>query len=596
MPEHTVKEQELTLVALRETFEHSLVARKIWDQNWDKWLQWVYGNQRIRKRSGRRVNTVVNLLFSQLATEVPILTSNAPGIRITPVLRASKQQERWDEIAEGLTQLQTLDFRRNQMMMRMAELATYGIIFGSADMKVVFNPELLGGFGAVQYSVPDTRQIYSEPGKLERPGSNYIFERTDVDILTLTRRHPELAVKIRNLFRAITDRHGIGSKDHQPQVSVDKVPTEAGQAASTNSVRFYEVQRDLAPEKAIFTPLIEGWFHDEELVEMIKDDHEEERPKEPTFVNRYPNGRVFQWAGNIALRDHKNHFPGIPYFQYKNYFLPGLPYGFGDIEPSIPIQEQYNIRNNQIYDRINYHMHPIRLFDDRAGLTPGMITNQPNAWIPVHNIDAIKELRPDDIGLAVTQTLQRIKEEMETQWGVHEVTRGTIPGQIESGAAIEALQEAADVRLRQKSRNLEATIMQVGAFSVDLYARFYKSGIHYPKNLFSKNKNVPGINNITSDMFEFEVTAGVNRGRSRFAQSQELQFMFDREIIKKQDYVKHSNIDSKDDLFKRLKPLWELEEKVFLAQLQQAMAQGGQGPVPGTNRLIAQTAGNGVGV
>jgi hypothetical protein len=74
------------------------------------------------------------------------------------------------------------------------------------------------------------------------------------------------------------------------------------------------------------------------------------------------------------------------------------------------------------------------------------------------------------------------------------------------------------------------------------------------------------------DFFDIEVQAGVNRPRSRVAQEQKLQWMFDREMVDEEYMVSHSQLEDKDELLTRQKELFEAKKAARLAVAEQAQA------------------------
>jgi hypothetical protein len=77
-----------------------------------------------------------------------------------------------------------------------------------------------------------------------------------------------------------------------------------------------------------------------------------------------------------------------------------------------------------------------------------------------------------DVQPSIFQAFDRAKQDFQEISGVNEVSQGVVPSGT-SGIAIENLQEAAQTRIRLKSRNVEAWLTQVGQQFVSRIMQFY---------------------------------------------------------------------------------------------------------------------------
>jgi hypothetical protein len=87
---------------------------------------------------------------------------------------------------------------------------------------------------------------------------------------------------------------------------------------------------------------------------------------------------------------------------------------------------------------------------------------------------------------------------------------------------------------------------------------------------------------IHPDFFEIEVEAGVNRPRSKIAQKQEQQWMFDREILDEEYMAKHTQLEDIEEVIERMTPIWEAKREAKLKELEAASSpqpEEGGGPV-----------------
>ena len=522
-------------------------------------------------RSKRRSNTKTNFIFSEIETIKPILTSQVPSISLKPVM----DSDIWREIAENMTKNVNRVFDRNDFRARMLEVVSNGLHFATGYFKLTWDKFAFAGNGDIRIEVPDTRSIFREPGKIVLRDANWIFEVTTVDQLSLSRKHPKKLEGIRKLFQKGAMPKGIPTGKTKQAFAADTIAAPEA-AATTTTSRFFDVMDNVNIEDPMMVELAEAWFHDDTMVEglvEIIDPKENTKKRKKMNVKKFPNGRLVQFAEGMVFVDQPNKFPGIPYIEYNNYFVPGELYGMSELRQTVPIQRQYNIRNNQLYDLMNFNLGPIRFFDQRSGLDPNTITNAPNQWVPVNDVNGVKTEAAPHISQAAFESLLKIKKELETVFGVQEVTQGTIPGDIRSGVAIEALQESADIRLRGKSGDLQSAIRELTKLVILFMVEFYEHGVHFRMSdevLSSEEWKFFKDKTLTGDFFDIEIRAGVNLPRSRVAKQQLLLDLHGRGVIDDQFLIENLQLEGKDVLESRMKDIWDAKREATLAQAQAA--------------------------
>lgn len=544
--------------------DEAKLARGTTTEKWKEYLEWLKGNQELEERADFQANTVTNYLFSQVMTEVPILSANVPEVNLIPEI------DELQPIADELERLIKRIFNRNSFDLRQVELSTHGLTFGKAYMKPTWNKLMFGGAGDIMIQVPDTRNIFLEPGKMSLRETNYLFECRHLNKLTLYRMFPDRKGAIDRLFMKAQSQEPTPLPATIETDEYGRHPSAPGDAIDTTTEAYITDVALGRPNDKVTIEFVEAWFVDERTVEDIKRIHKNKRiyqddNKKPAF----PTGRLVQFAGLEQFSDKANPFPAFPYVEYNNYFIPGEQYSMSELEQAIPLQEQYNIRTNQIFDMLNFNIAPMRFYDSRSGLEPEELTNAPNDWIGVLDVDGIKQFDPPGVPAATFESLIKLQRDIETIFGVHEVTQGQSPGDVRSGFAIEQLQAAAQVRLRMKTGFIEAAIKELARYLIKMIGIFYIPGIHYPEGM--------DLTGITDEMFEVHIKAGVNLPASRFAQQQFIQWAFAQRIVDPQYVVEHSDLEGKDALIGRMSPMWEAEKNAFLQQAQMAGMQQ-QGP------------------
>lgn len=552
--------------------------RKDFDKEWEENLDWFKGKQ-LLNRPGWKANTVTNYLFSQIMTVIPKLAPDIPDYDVHPEVDTMKGQG--DEIGRLLKRI----LIRNDFDRRQIEFITYLLVFGIAYYKETWDQGLWGGDGDIRIDAVDPRGIFLEPGKMSLRDSNYLFEVRNIDKVSMLRMYPTQREKINEIFRKVTSKEEAIAEGGK-RAEIGRHATAPGDPidVSVEAYIFDKVMRRDKEKSQV--EIVEAWFYDERT---IRDAQREMRAAGSTdqqlaklFGSKkenelaFPTGRVTTFAGDCVLDDRPNPFPDFPYVDVANYMIPGEQYGMSELKQVKPLQEQYNIRSNQIFDMLNYNLAPIRLFDGRSGIDVDEITNRPDQWVPCGDVSGVSQMDPPPINAAIFDSLFKLQKDIETIMGVREVTQGSVPGDVRSGFAIEQLQEAAEVRLRLKLKAVVGALLDLGKYTTRMIGVFYVPGTHYPDRF--------DLVGATPDVFTYTIKSGASLPTSKFAQQQFLQWMYGQKICDEQYIVDNADIPGKDELTQRMKPVWDAR-KAAEAGAMAAEAQGGMAPPGGPPNL-----------
>jgi hypothetical protein len=551
---------------LRHILDQAKKFRKgKYDERWDEALEWLKGNQFIRGGEADpdfRSDTVTNFLFAQIMTIIPILANRMPQVSITPLTEEAKPKS--DKLMELIDRI----FRHNDFIIRQNEMIMNCLLFGRGMYKPIWSGSMRGGLGDVKITVPDTRSIYKD--KFWLPDSNWIFECRQIDKLTLYQMYPHKQAAIDRIFRTEGEEKKPESIETGNTGEVGYHATlDPAPVATTTEAYIWDTSTDKGKSSNTIE-IVEAWFIDEstyEDFEKLTDPKTGKTRKSKKAVNKksFPTGRLITFAGNEILDDRPNPFPTFPYVECENYFIPGENYGQGELEQLKPLQEQYNIRSNQIFDGLNFATFPMILYDHTSGLEPGEIVNKPGGIYPVDDIKGITRFDPTGLSAGVFQSLPQLEKAIETVSGIREVTQGAVPGDVRSGFAIEQLQESAQSRLRLKTRNMEYASKNLSRYLTRMIGLFYIPGVHYGEEV-----DLRGVN---PDLFDFEIKAGVNLPGSRIAQQQLYQWMYTNQIVDEQFIVDQSDIPNKDELVTRMQQTWQAKKAAMLGQGQPQQGQ-----------------------
>jgi len=528
------------------------------DDEWKENLAWFKGEQ-TQDKVGWKANTVTNFLFSQIMTIVPILANRIPEVSLKPITENLTRE------ADVLSKLINRTFIRNELIGRQVELVMNGLLFGKGFWKVAWDTVPFAGMGDFRIETPDTRSIFLEPGKDSLRDANFLFESRNINKLTLMRMYPDKRDLIKKLFQkdkgAVDEFQGVGGNTGETGLHATKDPDPV---ATTSEALIWDMAMG-APADKESVEVSDAWFLDEttykDFIETTTEGKGKKTKVELDFPE-FPTGRLVVFSGQEALLKKPNPFPQFPFVEYINYVSPDEPDGISDLKHAKPQQEMYNIRHNQIMDLLNFNLGPVTFYDHTSGIEPDEIENRPNQYVPVMNVQGMKRFDPPRIPAEAFNSLLILRQNLETIFGVREVTQGSVPGDVKSGFAIEQLQEAAQGRLRLKTRNIEASIRGLSKYLVRMIGLFYIRGEHYTDDV--------DLDGVDPDFFDFEIKAGVNLPGSRIAEQQHDQWLFANGIVDEEFIISRSNINNRESLEDRMRPFWEARR----AQLQNPQGAG----------------------
>ena len=218
--------------------------------------------------------------------------------------------------------------------------------------------------------------------------------------------------------------------------------------------------------------LLEVWCRDYATIE----DEDEEGNK--TKKQKYPNGRVIITAPELGLvfEDKENPYNTgrFPFFLFKDIDVPFQFWGEGEVKWLLSPQNQANDLYNQILDNAKHTGNAQWIIDKNAGIPKGELTNRPGLIIRKNPGSEVRRDSPPSMPMYVSEMINTLKNDIEVVSGVHDVTRGQTPSGIQSASAIQALQEAAQTRIRLKVTLHENTLGLLGTEWLERIKQFWK--------------------------------------------------------------------------------------------------------------------------
>lgn len=501
-----------------DLYARAKAYRRNFDQDWDRFYRFYAGRQWEGPVPEWKTKITVNFIFSTIETIVPIMTDTRPQIVVAP-------QEPSDyQIAEIHSHIQRNIWDYNDMDVRLPSAVRGALIFGNYFIKPWWDKNAQGGLGEVRYALLDPFHVFPSPGALSIEDAAYVAVAMNVPLGFIISSYPEAEGKIRpgiwdsalTLARDITS-----SKD---------TPIPLPEARDT--VRVISQREDEAGE---YATLIELWERDYE-------------------------GRVYLsvCANGVVLKDREPspyRYEGIPIAHLVDHQIPGSFWGMGEVQQLIPLQESINRRRSQVIDLLRLYGQPPLIADENSGVNPMAIAGRPGAIIYKNQGSQITWLQPPPVPGALFEIQVQDKRDFESISGIYDVTQGRPPTGVEAAAAILALQEAAQTRIRLKVRNLESFIAKLGKISVSLVQQFYTAPrairIFGPGNetkfisintVRERYGQLVKINDVTVGKFDVKVGAGSTLPVSRAARANQMKELYQLGIVDAQAVLEYSGI------------------------------------------------------
>jgi len=473
------REDQEVVQMVNSLFEKARKARKVKEAKWDENFEFYLGRQWPYRRPTYRHSEVINLVFSAVEQVVPIMNDNRPQIDFIP----EDIDDR--DLAEAFKKLADSEWTRYGWSHVLTDIIKTGLIYGTAIGALEFDPTIDEPEGKIVFRCVDNYEFYPAPRALDVNDKScpYIIEARAIPVEEARAMFPELAEKINGTLQS-----GIPSKFNKTNFDV---------SLNSNAIRSNEATDDAASaftnqeaEKLKESLLIKCWIQDDSMEESdiaadtlegsasFEPDGEKENDKQEEKVLRkkYPNGRYVMIIDNMLAHDDDNPYKdgSFPYARFVDYQIPREFWGMGEVEQLKGPQRMVNRLISFMMDAIVLMGNPIWI-SDMGSIDTDQVTNQPG--LIVEKTPGSDVHREPGVGLPanVLSVYQLAVDAFDRVFGSGEVSQGATPGGVTSGIAIESLQEAAQTRIRQKARNLEKFLNEIGQLYVSRVMQFYNT-------------------------------------------------------------------------------------------------------------------------
>jgi hypothetical protein len=456
------KQDRKTVQMVEKLFARYKQARQSYDSEWVENYQFFRGKQWKEARPAYRNDDVLNFTHAAIQTIVPIMTDSRPNIETVP------ENPSDFEFSQIMTQLLRSKWDRDLFSQIVAEAIVDACIYGTAISEQPWNQDLSDGLGDYEFNTVDPLYCYPDPRSRDindEFGTGFITA-VPTDLAEVKRDYPHVAHLLKADLSDVDQ-----AKTAKMQMDDYRV------RSATDNLTLVQGERPQDGEQANQILLITAWLKDDTMVEeklMEEDSQGKKRTKGFRMKKKYPNGRKIKIANKVLLEDEQNPYIDgkFPYAKLVDMFLPREFWGEGEVTQLKGPNQIMNKLWGYVMDTLSLMGNPVWKNPTGSGVFSESIVNKPGLIID-HN-DGFAPMREPgvDVQPSVFQAFDRMRDVFEKISGINEVTQGAMPRNA-SGIAIESLQEAAQTRIRLKSRNVEAWLTQVGQQFASRIMQFY---------------------------------------------------------------------------------------------------------------------------
>jgi hypothetical protein len=454
-------EEKKAIAVGEKLFEQAKKFKSKYDERWNDYYNMYRGRQWKDQRPSYKHSDVINLIFREIQSNVPIQMDTRPKFEYLP-------QEPSDiELADILNEVSEADWVRYNWTAQITEMIYDANIFGTGVGAVNFDGNADNGQGAICVKSEDPFYIFPDPTSKDVNVSSKYFIKAEPLALD------EIKKNWANGKYVKSDLVGIKKMDLFDKNKVDAISPTTSWVQSDSS---QQLNANEQPEALVITIYFDGAF---EIVDDKQEKQLEDGTVEVSFVHKkkYPQGRKLVIANKVVLEDGPNMFEDalFPFARVQNYVSQRQFWGISDVEQLESPQKIFNKLVCFSMDVLTLMGNPIWKVGAGSGVDTDNLFNQPGLIIEADDINQVQREEGVQLQPYVLQLIDRMKLWFDDVSGSSDVSRGANPTGVTAASAIQSLQEATQTRLRQKARNLDACLQNMGQLYMSRVFQFYSA-------------------------------------------------------------------------------------------------------------------------
>lgn len=440
-------------------FEQAKKYRSRYDEKWNDFYNMFRGRQWKEQRPSYRHSEVINLIFREIQSSVPIQLDSRPKFDFLPMEPSDI------ELAEIMNQVCEADWTRYNWLAQLTESVFDANIIGTGIGGMYFDQKKELGQGAICFDSEDP--FYHFPDPSARNFNNRMKYHNKAEPMSID----EIKAKWPNGKYVKADVVNISRMDVWDR---DKVRVTSPTQALVMADNSQQSENSDNPEALVTTLYLDGEY---EIEEKSEESVQDDGTLNVKFVQvkKYPKGRKIVVANKVVLESGEMDCDDgkIPFARLQNYVNQRQFWGISDIEQLESPQKVFNKLISFCLDVLTLMGNPIWVIGDGSGVDTENLFNSPGLVVETSDVNQIKREEGVQLQPYVLQLIDRMKNWFDDVSGNQDVSRGARPEGITAASAIQSLQEAAQTRIRQKSRNIDAFLQELGQLYVARVFQYY---------------------------------------------------------------------------------------------------------------------------
>jgi hypothetical protein len=450
---------------VEKLFEKAKRHRSQYDQRWLDYYKMFRGNQWKEQRPSYRHAEVINLVFRTIQSLVPLQVDSRPKFEFLPQEPADR------ELVEILNEVAEADWVRHNWNAELYEIILDSNLYGTGQCETCHDPKADFNKGKIDFKSADPFYCFPDPDARDtNKGCEYFIYAEPVDVRKLRRDYPEKKDFIKPDVIDIMKGSKTDVKEMKFRSPVDNKVTLEG----SNNIDLLNKDQALK----ITCWISPEYLHDEfeEHENILRDPETGVESSEFIQIAKYPRGRKIVVCNGVLLEDGPNPYDdGInPYDRLVNYVLPREYWGMSEIEQLEGPQKTFNKLVSFALDVLTLMGNPIWVNPLGSDVDSENLVNRPGLVVePASREEAPYRIEGVQLQPYVLQMIEMMGTWFDSLGGSNDITRGVQPTGVTAARAISTLQEAAHTRIRQKTRNLDCMLQNVGQKYLSRVFQFY---------------------------------------------------------------------------------------------------------------------------
>lgn len=370
------------------------------------------GRQWQQQAPAHKSQPVLNFTFSLVESVVPRITDNRPEVLVLP--RESPEDK---GLADKLAVIHPYIWDINKMHSKMPELVRHALKYGTSIIKIHWDPDFHGEVGDIKYSVVHPMNFFPDPRSYTIQDMDYCFVRSPKSMEYFHRRWPEKG------------RYVVPDTDWTDTEEIASSFSTQEETATLTEYYFRDENGDMC-----------CMFYSGHIVLDIVGGKYDEQDEPLYRHNRFPFAKMLDYPADKEF------------------------WGISEVELVEILQRLINNFEAQIIDNTRLMANAQWVVNKVAsGIKEEdawIFDNDPGETIFTHN-GGVERLDGSPIPPHIPEHMERLIHAMEQILGIHDVVQGRAPSGVRAASAIIALQESANIRVRQKNKQLEETLKEV---------------------------------------------------------------------------------------------------------------------------------------